>query len=129
MRMGKGAALAVTMTMMAAMPAQAQSGWRQIGQTNSDPAASSVTITARDDGTYREYMICTEGGLARLNDALVHYRDGRTMTTRIRSRVANGACSRAATLGGRDRTIATVDVGYDPASLQGARPKLQLYVR
>lgn len=130
MRMRKRAVLAAMTIMMAApAPALAQSGWRQIGSARSDPAASSVTITAREDGTYREYMICTEGGLARLNDALVHYRDNRVMTARIRSRIADGACSRPGTLGGRDRTIATVDVGYDPASLQGARPKLQLYVR
>ena len=128
MGMRKGAVLAATM-MMAAVPAQAQSGWRTIGQTQADPGASSVTITAREDGAYREFMICTEGGLARLNDAVVHYRDNRIMTSRIRARVADGACSRAASLGGRDRTIATVDLGYDPASLQGARPKLQLYVR
>ena len=128
MGMRKGAVLAVTMMAVAA-PVLAQSGWRPIGSTRSDPAASSVTITAREDGTYREYMICTEDGLARLNDAVVHYRDNRIMTTRIRARIADGACSRAATLGGRDRTIATVEIGYDPASLQGARPKLQLYVR
>jgi hypothetical protein len=127
MRIGKAVVLAATMT--AATPALAQSGWRQIGQTRSDPAASSVTITARDDGAYREYMVCTEGGMARLNDAVVRYRDNRVMTNRIRARIADGACSRAATLGGRDRTIATLEIGYDPASLQGARPKLQLFVR
>lgn len=129
MRFRKPAVLAATMMAALAMPASAQSGWRQIGQAQADPAAGNVTITAREDGTYREYMICTEGGLARLNDALVHYRDGRITTTRIRTRLADGSCSRAASLGGRDRTIGTADVGYDPASLQGTRIRFQIYVR
>ncbi|HMG46601.1 MAG TPA: hypothetical protein VK614_03985 [Allosphingosinicella sp.] len=119
------AALAASMT----MPAFAQSGWRGIGRAQADPGASSVTITARGDDPYREYMICLEGGAARLLEAQIHYRDNRVQTNRIRARVADGACSRSATVGGRDRTIATIEVGYDPASLQGSRPRIELYVR
>lgn len=127
MSVRKGAALAAMM--LIATPALAQSGWRGIGRAQADPGAGSVTITARDDGSYREYMICLEGGPARLLEAQVHYRDNRVQTNRIRARVADGACSRASAVGGRDRTIATIDLGYDPASLQGSRPRIDLFVR
>jgi hypothetical protein len=119
------AAMASSLT----MPAFAQSGWRSIGRTQADPGARSVTINARADGDFREYMICLEGGQARLLDAQVHYRDNRVQTYRIRARVADGACSRSSGANGRDRTIATVDVGYDPASLQGSRLRIDLFVR
>ena len=128
MRVRNGIVLAALAASMAT-PGFAQSGWRGIGRAQADPGAASVTITARDDGSYREYMICLEGGAARLLDAQIHYRDNRVQANRIRARVADGACSRSATVGGRDRTIATLEVGYDPASLQGARPRIELYVR
>lgn len=123
----KEAALAAMM--LIPTPALAQSGWRGIGRAQADPGAGSVTITVRDDDSYREYMICLEGGPARLLDAQVHYRDNRVQTNRIRARVADGACSRAAGVSGRDRTIATIDLGYDPASLRGSRPRIDLFVR
>jgi hypothetical protein len=128
MRFRKGAVLAALTVSMAA-PATAQSGWRQIGQAQAGADASSVTIAVHDEGSYREYMICTDGGTARLIEGQLHYRDNRVQTYRIRARVAAGACSRPGTLSGRNRAIASLDLGYDPASLEGARPKLQLYVR
>jgi len=128
MRVRNGIVLAAVAASMAS-PALAQSGWRGIGRAQADPGAASVTITARDDDPYREYMICVEGGPARLLDAQVHYRDNRVQTYRIRARVADGACSRSTGANGRDKTIATVDIAYDPASLQGSRPRLELYVR
>jgi hypothetical protein len=128
MRVRSGIVLAV-LTASMATPAFAQSGWRSIGRVQADPGAGSVTINTRADGDFREYMICLEGGQARLLDAQIHYRDNRIQTYRIRARVADGACSRSSGANGRDRTIATVDVGYDPASLQGARPRIDLFVR
>jgi len=121
--------LAAAMLAMTSTAVLAQSGWRTIGAIRAAPDAGSVTINAREDGSYREYMVCIEGGPAKLTDLVVHYRDNRAQTFRLRTRVADGACSRATPLGGRDRTVATLDVGYDPASLQGARPRFDLYVR
>jgi hypothetical protein len=128
MRVRDGIVLAAMAASMA-MPAFAQSGWRGIGRAQADPGAGSVTITARNDDPYREYMICLEGGPARLLDAQIHYRDGRVQTYRIRARVTDGACSRSSIASGRDKTIATLDIAYDPASLNGSRPRVELYVR
>lgn len=128
MRVRIGIVLAAMAASMAT-PALAQSGWRSIGRVQADPGAASVTINAHEDGDYREIMICLEGGQARLLDAQLHYRDNRVQTYRIRARIADGACSRSGGVGGRDRTIATVDLGYDPASLQGSRPRIDLFVR
>lgn len=127
--MGVRNGIALAVTIMAATAVQAQSGWRPLGRAMATADAASVTINAREDGSYREYMVCLEGGPARLTDLVVHYRDNRVQTYRVRARVADGGCSRAANLGGRDRTIATLDIGYDPASLQGTRPRFDLYVR
>jgi hypothetical protein len=129
MKIRDGIVLAATMLALASTSAQAQSGWRSIGGIRAAPDAGSVTINAREDGSYREYMICIEGGPARLTDLVVHYRDNRVQTYRLRARIADGACSRATGLSGRDHLVATMDVGYDPASLQGARPRFDLYVR
>lgn len=114
---------------IAATPAFAQSGWRAIGHAQAAAGAASVTISARDDGAYREFIICLDGGPARLTDATVHYRDNRVQTYRLRSRLGDGGCSRAATLSGRDHAVASLEIGYDPASFQGAGPRLELSVR
>jgi hypothetical protein len=107
----------------------AQSGWRQIGAATAGADSASVNIAAHDDATYREYMVCVEQGPIRLTAMVLHYRDNRTVTMRLHDRVGDGSCSRAGTLGGRDRTIASLDVGYDSASLQDRRARLELYVR
>jgi hypothetical protein len=114
---------------MIAVPAFAESGWRAIGHAQAAAGAVSVTISARESGTYREFIVCLDGGPARLTDAIVHYRDNRVQTYRLRARLADGGCSRAVSLSGRDHAIASLDIGYDPASLQGAGPRLELSVR
>jgi len=127
--MGVRKATVLAAAVIMAAPALAQSGWRAIGHAQAAPGAASVTISAREDGPYREFIICLDGGPARLTDATVHYRDNRVQTYRLRSRLGDGSCSRAATLSGRDHGIASLEVGYDPASLQGAGPRLELSVR
>lgn len=112
-----------------AAPTLAESGWRSIGHAQVSAGAASATIAARESGSYREFILCLDGGPARLTDAIVHYRDDRVQTYRLRTRLAAGACTRAAGLSGRDRTIASVEISYDPASLQGAGPRLELSVR
>lgn len=123
----KGIVLAAAI--MAAAPALAQSGWRAIGRAQAAADTARVTIAAREDGSYREFILCVDGGPARLTEFQVHYRDNRVQTYRVRDRLADGGCSRAVSLSGRDHAIATLDIGYDPASLQGARPRFELSVR
>ena len=127
--MGARTRIMLAAVIMAAAPAVAQSGWRAIGHAQAAAGAASATIAARESGAYREFIICLDGGPARLTDATVHYRDNRVQTYRLRTRVADGGCSRAASLSGRDHAIASLDIGYDPASLQGAGPRLELSVR
>ena len=121
--------IAATAALVAAMPALAQSGWTHIGQATAGSGASSATIAAHGDPRYRQLMVCIEGHVVRLNDAIIHFQDGRTQTIQLRARVADGGCSRMSEVGGRNRLIQSADVGYDPASLQGARPRFELSVR
>jgi len=73
-------------------------------------------------------MFCTQDHAVRLSEATVRFRDGRAQNVRIRARVADGGCSRMATVG-RNRDIESVDVGYEPASLEGTRARVQLFGR
>lgn len=121
--------LAVCLTALAA-PALAQSGWTGIGHAVATPEAGSVTINARGEARQREIMFCVEGHLLRLNEAVLHFQDGATQNVRLRQRIADGRCSRMASLsGGRNRILVTADVSYDPATLEGARTEVQIFVR
>jgi len=125
----RGAALlAVCLTALVA-PALAQSGWTGIGQAAATPEAASVTINARGEARQREIMFCLEGHLLRLNEAVLHYQGGATQNVRLRQRVADGGCSRMATLSGRNRILVSAHVAYDPATLEGARTQVQIFVR
>jgi len=115
--------------MMAAMPVLAQSGWTHIGQAVAGAGTRSATIAARGDPRYRQAMVCVEGHAIRLTDTILHYEDGRIQTMQLRARIPEGGCSRMSDLGGRNRLIQTAEVGYDPATLQGARATVQLFAR
>jgi hypothetical protein len=127
--MSKRRAALLAACLAATAPAIAQSGWNGIGQAAATPEASSVTITARGEARQRELMFCVEGHLLRINEAVLHYQGGAAQNIRLRQRVADGGCSRMATLSGRNRILATADVSYDPATLEGARTQVQIFVR
>lgn len=121
--------IAAIAALVAAMPALAQSGWTHIGQATAGSGASSATIAAHGDPRYRQLMVCVEGHLIRLNDAIIHFQDGRTQTIQLRARVADGGCSRMSEVGGRNRLIQSAEIGYDPATLQGGSATVQLFAR
>ena len=123
----KAAALAVLVA--ASAPAIAQSGWAQVGQAVAQASASAATVSSPVlDPRYREGMICVDGHLIRLNQAIIHYEGGTQQTIQLRARVANGGCSRGFGLNSR-HTIQSVEVTYDPATLEGASAHVQLYAR
>lgn len=115
--------------MIAAMPVLAQSGWTHIGEAAASAGARSATIAARGDPRYRQVMVCVEGHVVRLTDTLIRYKDGRSQTLQLRARVPDGGCSRMIELTGRTREIASAEVGYDPATLQGGSATVQLFAR
>jgi len=112
-----------------AAPALAQSGWTGIGHAPATPEAGSVTVPARGGARQREIMFCVEGHLVRLNEAVLHYEGGAIQNLRLRQRVADGGCSRMATLSGRNRILTSAVVAYDPATLEGGRTQVQIFVR
>lgn len=120
--------LALCLTALAA-PAFAQSGWTGIGHAAATPEAGSVTVPARGEARQREIMFCVEGHLLRINEAVLHYEGGATQNIRLRQRVADGGCSRMGTLSGRNRILVSADVAYDPATLEGSRTLVQIFVR
>ena len=115
--------------MIAAVPVLAQSGWTHIGQATAAASARSATIAAQGDPRHRQVMVCVEGHVIRLNDTVLRYKDSRAQTLQLRARIPDGGCSRMTELGGRTRQIESAEVGYDPATLQGAGPRLELSVR
>ena len=127
MNMRKAAGLAAMLAACAA-PALAQTGWTTVGHAALAAEAGIATITPRWQPQFREIMFCTEDHDVRLLDAAIRFRDGRTQTIKIRARVADGGCSRMASVG-RNRDIAGVDIAYDPASLGGGRARLLFSAR
>lgn len=122
---GKLAAFAAAAALAA--PAAAQSSWTMVGTSRLDEAGSQ-TMRVSWQPEFREVMLCADDGDVKLDEATFRFRDGRTKTLKLRSRIANMDCSR--TLGiGRNQDVATIDLSYDPASLKGARTKVSLSAR
>ena len=48
---------------------------------------------AHGDAGNHELMICIEGHVMRLNQAILHFQGGGTQTMRISERIADGGCS------------------------------------
>ncbi len=122
------AAVLAAIAMVVAAPAAAQSGWTGVGGRRVGGDAGRGTITVRWQAQFREIMFCVEGRAVRLLDADIRFRDGRSQNVRIRSRIPDGGCSRVSAVG-RNRDIATVDIAYDPASLEGGRVDVDLFAR
>ena len=121
-------AAAAALAGMAAAPAAAQSGWLAAGRVKIDAEASAATMEVRWGPKFDEVMLCTEGSAVKLNSATFRYKDGKTKIVKLRARLADGACTKTTSLG-RGRDVASVDIAYDPASLQGAKTKIQLVAR
>ena len=111
-----------------AAPAWAQ-GWITIGSAEIGDPSGQSTIAIRSDGSFREIMICVEQAGLHIQRASISYRDGRTQPIRLRGRVADGDCTRSLALSGRNRAISAIDLGFDPASLGGARARVQVVAR
>lgn len=126
---GAAALTACIAAAVAAAPAVAQSGWTGVGSAPASGDSGRVAITARSDPRFRELMICVEGNAVRINDADIRFADDRRQSVRVRSRLADGACSRMYTLNTRGKAIAAADVTYDVASLAGGTVRVQLYAR
>lgn len=110
-----------------AAPAAAQPSWTMVGSSRLDEAGSG-TMSVKWQPAFREVMFCADEGNVKLNDAVFRFRDGRTKTLKLRTRIADMDCSR--TLGvGKNEDVATIDLSYDPASLKGARTKVSLSAR
>jgi hypothetical protein len=116
-------------TLLAAAPAAAQSGWSMIGQREVSAEADRDTIDVPVQEQHRQLMFCTERHLVHLLDADIRYRDGRTQHVRVRSRIAADGCGRTINLNGRNRDVASMDFTYEAASLAGQRALIQLYAR
>ena len=122
----KAAAIAVLAA--GSVPALAQSGWAQVGQSTVSASTDKATMNPTLDPRYRELMFCVDGSVVRLNDATIHFEGGTQQTIRVRARVTNGGCSRMFMLSSR-HPIQRVEVAYDPATLGGATAHVQLYAR
>jgi len=122
----KAAALAVLAGLSA--PALAQSGWAQVGHSTAAGSQDKTMMTPTLDPRYREGMICVDGHVIRLTEATLHFEGGTSRSVRLGARVTDGGCSRSFTFGSRSR-IERIEVGYDPATLNGNSAQVQLYAR
>jgi len=126
----RAAAMAALGSLAAAVPALAQdSGWGMIGQRQVGIDVDHDSIPARAGEQYRQLMLCVERAPIQVLDVTVRYRNGANQSVRMRSRIADGRCSRGIDLRGREREVASVDFTYQTASLGGQRALVQLFAR
>jgi hypothetical protein len=131
MRIVKAACLAAMGTAFAASPAGAQreGAWLGVGTRPLAADSASLVVEARTTAVPREIMFCVDGGDVRLVSADVRFRSGDSRAVRIGTRVRAGRCSSGYPLRNREAELGSVTVAYDPASLSGASPSLQVLVR
>jgi hypothetical protein len=131
MRIVNAAALAALGTIALAAPAAAQheGAWLGVGTRTLAAGSGSQAYEARTTTVPRQIMFCVDGGNVQLVSAEVRYRSGDSRTIRLGTRVRAGRCSQEYSLRNRQAELGSVTVAYDPASLAGATPALQVLVR
>ena len=128
MRLGRTIVIAAAAAILAG-PATAQdSGWSTVGRVTVGPDASSGTMTVRWDPSFRQGMFCADGAGVRLADATLRFADGTSKIVKVRQKLADGGCSKPIAVP-RKSQVATLDIAYDSATLNGGKAKLQLAAR
>lgn len=131
MRIVKAATLAAMGALLLTAPAGAQreSAWLGVGTRTLDPATGTQTFEVRTTSVPRQIMFCVDGGNVQLVSADVRFRSGDNRAVRLGTRLRAGRCSSEYNLRNREAELGAVTVVYDPASLAGATPSLQVLVR
>ena len=114
--------------LLAASAAAQDSGWTTVGRTAVGPDAATGSIPVKWDPSFRQGMFCTDGSQIRLNDATLRFEDGTAKVVKVRQKLAEGSCSKPIAVP-RKSHIATVEIGYDSATLAGGKAKVQLVAR
>ena len=102
-------------------------GWRRTRTLAT--GSGSQTYEIRVTSVPRQIMFCVDGGDIRLVSAEVRFRSGDSRAVRLGTRVRAGRCTSEYSLRNREAELGQVTVVYDPASLGGATPSLQVLVR
>ena len=125
------AALAAMGTILVAAPAGAQheGAWLGVGTRTLAASTGTQIFEVRATTVPRQIMFCVDGGNLQLVSAEIRYRSGDSRALRLGTRVRAGRCSQEYSLRNRDAELGSVTVAYDPASLAGATPSLQVLVR
>jgi transposase len=114
------AVLAAMGMVAAAAPALAQEGaWVSLAERTLSDTAGSETINVRNRSQFRQLQICVDSGAVRFLDVNVRFANDAVQNIRLRNRIAAGHCSRILDLRGRDRSIGTIELVYEAASLGG----------
>jgi hypothetical protein len=131
MRIVRATALAAigTFAMAAAAGAQREGAWLGVGTRTLAAGSSSQTYEVRTTSVPREIMFCVDGGNIQLISDEVRFRSGDSRPVRLGTRVRAGRCSSGYALRNREAELGSVTVAYDPASLGGGSPSLQVLVR
>lgn len=111
-----------------ATPALAQGSWTTVGRGVTEPDSQSGTIAVRWDPGFREAILCVEGHDIRVAEATFRFEDGSAKVVKLREFLADGACSRPLSVP-RKAEVASIDIGYDGASLDGAKAEVQVAAR
>ena len=129
--MMRTAALAALIAGIAAMPmsAAADPAWTGVGTRSLSAETGSQTFEVRGINVVREIMFCVDGANVQLVGAEVRFRAGESQALSLRSRVRAGACTRIFGLRNRTAELGSVVLTYDPASLAGRTPSVQVLVR
>jgi hypothetical protein len=129
--MTRTAALAAMIAGIAALPANvaAETAWMGVGTLSLSAQTGTQTYEVRGTNVVREIMFCVDGANVQLVGADVRFRGGESQMLSLRTRVRAGACSRVFGLRNRTAELGSVVLTYDPASLAGHTPSLQVLVR
>jgi len=117
--------------MIGAIPgsAAAEPAWLGVGTLSLSAETGTRTYEVRGTNVVREMMFCVDGANVQLVGAEVRFRGGESQALSLRARVRAGACTRVFGLRNRTAELAAVVLTYDPASLAGHTPSLQVLVR
>lgn len=118
----------------AASPAAAQqwryndSGWRTIGTARVDGRETGI-VQLPGVTRQREIRVCALKAPLRLRDFDIRFANGGRQDVNTRAVLEAGTCTRAVSLRGNRRDVASVRLRYEPVAYRANRPQVRVQVR
>jgi hypothetical protein len=121
-------ALGVTLILIPVV-AEAQDGWRLLGQKVVTDRVDRDVITVPGGKRDTQIRFCVQRRAVRLYDVNIRFANGGYQDVPVQALIAAGKCSRIVDLRYRDRNIATVNFTYEAKSLGHGQAEVRLYAK